>query len=369
MRGKGEGSIYRRADGYWVGAVEAGRDPVTGRRRRLRIVRRYRRDVLAAIDELKRQAATGIVPDTRAQTAGQFFDWWLADVMAGQVAAESLAHYRNSVARVKPTIGHVRMSRLTVPHLQQTVAELHKRYSPRTVSVTMVTVRSALRWAVGAGLIASNPAEHVTMRGAAAAKVDDALTETEAKAVLAAADDDPLRPLWTLAVRYGLRQGELINLRWRDVDLQRDELTVYKSKTRAGERSMPLLNGVRRLLVEHQEAALRSGPDDLVFTADGGRPLSGTGVLRRWNVILERAGIEHRCSRCGTAKTCSTSIRRFHASRHTAATLLLGSGVALEVVSAILGHADISVTASIYARVRSDLKRQGLSAVEDEDGE
>jgi len=98
-------------------------------------------------------------------------------------------------------------------------------------------------------------------------------------------------------------------------------------------------------------------PDRYVFPAiDGGRRRPQL-TRQHWSQLLVRAGIEHRC------RACASSVRRFHASRHTAATLLLEAGVALEVVSAILGHSCIGVTANIYAKVRSDLKRRGLQSI------
>lgn len=86
MRGQGEGSIYRRGDGYWVGQVEIGHYP-NGRRRRARVVRRYRADVVEALDELRRQVRDGVVPD-RTRSVATFLAFWLDEVAAGQ-AAES----------------------------------------------------------------------------------------------------------------------------------------------------------------------------------------------------------------------------------------------------------------------------------------
>jgi integrase len=368
-RGHGEGSVYQRADGYWVGSVEAGRN-LEGKRRKLRVVHRRKADVLAALDDLKRQVRDGVVPD-RTRTLATYLEWWLTDVVEGTVTDGSLHDYRSRVARITPVIGHVRLGKLTAAHVQHLANRLAETYprSPRTRAHTLTTLRQALRWAVGADLLARNPAETVRGPKTAIAVVDDTLTAAEAKAVLAAAEDDTdLGALWWLALSYGMRKGELMALRWPDIDLTGDEMTVRRAttKTDAGHRTLPLIPAARRVLVEHRRAnAGAVAPiDGHVFTRPDGRPLYHQLVDRRWNDLLAKAKVSHVCRNCGSDDDCSTSVRRFHSSRHTAATLLLEAGVELEVVSAILGHSSIGITADTYAKVRSDLKRKGLSALD-----
>jgi integrase len=366
VRGKGEGSIYRRGDGYWVGRVEAGRYP-NGRRRRAYVVRKKRADVVEALDELRREVKDGVVPD-RTRTVATYLDWWLTDVIAGQVSESSLAEYRKRIRRVTPNIGHVKLGKLTTAHVQALAAVLADRYprSPKTRATTLETLRQALRWAVAADLIARNPAEHVTNPRTPIAKVDDTLTGEEAKAVLVAAEGDELEALVWLALKYGLRLGELLDLRWADVDLAGKELTVRRAstKTDAGHRTLPLIPEAARQLNAHRRRQKVHALDAYVFSSAAGARRAPQQTRTAWSAILAKAKVKHRCRNCGSEATCSTAVRRFHASRHTAATLLLEAGVQLEVVSAILGHANIGVTAGIYAKVRSDLKRRGLAALD-----
>lgn len=360
VRGKGEGSVYKRADGYWVGQIEAGRD-AHGKRRRARVVRKRKADALAALDDLRRQTRDGVIPD-RTRTVATFLDFWLDEVIAGQVTASSLAEYRKRVARIVPSIGHVKLGKLTTPHVQALANDLADRYprGVKTRQTTLATLRQALRWAVAAGLIARNPAEHVSGPRTTAAKVDDALTADEAAAVLSAAAGDDLEALVWLALKYGLRLGELLDLRWSDVDLDRGELVVRQAKTRAGVRTLPIIPEAAAVLRSHRARSLVTGTDGYVFPTSVGTRRSPQRTREDWSRILAAAGVEHRCRNCGTSDPCSTAVRRFHASRHTAATLLLESGQPLEVVSAILGHSGIGVTADIYAKVRNDLKRRAL---------
>jgi integrase len=116
--------------------------------------------------------------------------------------------------------------------------------------------------------------------------------------------------------------------------------------------------------------------DDRVFVAPEGGTLRPGRLRGWWNEALETAGIPHMCRNCGKAESCDhvaeeerpckrcrcfDTVRRFHMTRHTAATLLLNSGVKVEVVSAILGHANIAITLDIYAKVRGDLIRKGFA--------
>jgi integrase len=366
-RGKGEGSVFKRADGYWCGKVEAGRTP-EGKRRRLTVVRRYKADVLSALDDLKRLAEQGVVPD-RSRTVATFLDWWLDTVVAGDVTESSLREYRKRVARIKRAMGHVRLDKLGPLHVQSFATTLAADYprSPKTVASTLSTLKRALRYAVGAELLARNPAEHVKPpRAAAATKVDDAMTAAEAEAVLAAArDDDALGAFWWLAMTYGFRLGELTGLRWGDTDLDGGTLTVRRSKTAAGERTVPLTDEAAAVLRDHRRRQKVASVAGLVFSRADGRQLSGQYIGPRWAELLTRAGVEHICRNCGTDEPCSTSVRRFHASRHTAATLLLNRGVKLEVVSAILGHASLAITSDIYARVRGDLVRSAFGDLDE----
>lgn len=360
-RGHGEGSVYRRADGYWVGAVELGRTP-EGKRRRARVVRKRKADVLQALADLRTRAAEGGLPD-RSATVASLLDFWLEEVAGPSVTPATLHEYRCRVGRIVPTLGHIRLGRLTVPHCQALANHLGRTYSAGTSRNTLTTLRSALDWAVGADLIPKNVAKHATLGRAPATRVDDTLQPGEVDAVLAAAAGTDLEALAVLALRYGLRLGELLALRWADIDIDGGELVVRKAKTAAGERTLPLLPEVVTVLRAHRARAARIGGEGYVFPNRHGGPMEPGTVRLQWNRLLAEAGVDHRCRNCGSDRACSASVRRFHATRHTAATALLAAGVPLEVVSAILGHSAIGITANVYSKVRADAKRAGLAMV------
>jgi integrase len=371
-RGRGEGSIFQRGDGYWVGSVEVPPGP-DGRRRKARVVRRYRKDVVAALDELRRQARGGVIPD-RSRTVEQYLNWWLDEVMANDVSPGSLREYRTRVNRIVPILGTKRLGKLTgadVQHLANRLADQYPR-SATTRAYTLGTLRSALKWAVTAGLIPRNPAEGVSgPRGRQSAKLDDWLTAVEVKRVLKVAEGDDLGAMWWLALNYGLRLGELMALHWTDIDWSKDELTVRQSKTAAGVRTLPLIPGAKRVLQERRRSAGVASIEGFVFVTEYGTNLYDKYVYKRWNALLREAGIDHRCRNCGSDDRCSSSLRRFHVSRHVAATSLLEAGIPFEIVSAILGHAGVAITADLYGRTRADLLRHqltiGLAARADSD--
>lgn len=185
------------------------------------------------------------------------------------------------------------------------------------------------------------------------------LTATEARQLLQAASDDRLHALYELALRTGLRKGELLGMHWEDLDLDSGTASIHRSlqrtrtgglttlhtKTRASERRIALpteyINSLKRHRERQEEErnATKVGWKDsgLIFTTPTGGPLDPANMTRRFGRLLDRAGLRR---------------IRFHDLRHSTATLLLEQGVDLVVIKELLGHAHIGVTAGVYAHVR-----------------
>jgi integrase len=355
-RGKGEGSIYRRnSDGRWVAQIEAGRAP-SGRRRYARAVRRTRREAQAALKELIRAADAGLTPG-QSSTVETFLGWWL-DHALGDVSDATKARYRRAVNDwITPHIGAIRLNKLSPAHVQMMMVRLEEAgLSPKSRSLARDVLARALRWAEQTNVVGRNVAR-IVQGPRSTRKISDALTATEAAAVLAQARGERLEALAVVALRLGLRQGEALGLRWQDVDLDRGELTVARSKTRAGERTVPLVAGTVAALREQRrrqlEERVAAGPlwidTGLVFTTQQGKPIHPRIALAWWHKLTEAAGVGR---------------RRFHAARHTTAVLLLDQGVPLEVVSSVLGHTNLSITSDTYARVTADAKRRALTKLD-----
>jgi integrase len=346
-RGHGEGSVYQRADGYWVASVEAGRYP-NGKRRRARIVRRTKKAVLAELDDLKRRGASGLVG--RDPAVGEFVDWWIDNVAAPKVAESSLTAYKARYRSwIKPkAIAARQLRKLQATDVQQWLNELAAQgIGAASRNSARVLLSSALHYAHGVGMVDRNVVSFVA--GAKAPRRDDALTTEEADAVLNAATGDRLEALWVLALKYGMRPTELMALRWSDVDLGAGKLKVAKAKSQAGVRDLPLLAGTleplkahrRRQNTERLEAGSLWHDTDHVFTRPDGLPTYHRLLNKSWHALLAKAKVAD---------------RRPYATRHTAATLLLEADVPLEVVSAILGQSGISITADVYAKARAGPK-------------
>jgi integrase len=357
-RGKGEGSIHQRRDGYWVGSVEAGYRWSEAKqkmvRRQARVVRKSRPAVVEALDELRRQVSAGVVPD-RKVTVAAFLDWYVEHALP-EIADSTREQYRTRVsAWITPYVGQHRLVKLTRLHVLGMMSALRdKGYSAATRSQALTLLRQAMAEAVASDMLIRNPCDGVKAP-TPQAKTDDTPTAEESRALLEAAEEDRLGAMAVLVLKYGLRQGELRGLRWSDVG--DDELTVRRSttKTDSGARTLPLLPDVKAALARHRKAqaaerlaAQAWADDELVFTTERGRAIGKNAALDWWHALCAAAEVR----RC-----------RMHAGRHAAATLLFEAGVAIETVAAILGHRDVATTRKVYLRVRSDLQRKALTQI------
>lgn len=196
------------------------------------------------------------------------------------------------------------------------------------------------------------------------------LTAAEARQFLQAARTDRLHALFELALRTGLRRGELLGLTWHDLDTEGRTLNIrrtlqnapeggtalYPTKTRAAERRIALPAPCLTALAQHrqtqdterQTAGEKWEECNLVFATPTGRPLDPCSVTQHFRTLLGHAGLRR---------------TRFHDLRHTCATLLLEQGVELVTMKELLGHAHIAVTAEVYAHVRLRLQHEAIDTL------
>lgn len=239
----------------------------------------------------------------------------------------------------------------------------HKRLSPLTLAYVHSVLKSALEHAVREEEIPRN-----VRMGTPRPRRFEPLTVEEARDLLTAMRGHRLHALFELALRTGLRKGELLGLRWEDLDLtggtasirrtlQRTNsggLTALPTKTQSSERRIALpteclssLRDHRDWQAQERETAGESWTDSgYVFTRPNGQPIEGATLTRHFNTLLRRATLRR---------------IRFHDLRHSAATLLLAQGVELVVIKELLGHAHIGVTATVYAHVRLRLQHDAIN--------
>lgn len=368
-RSRGEGAVYRIADGTWRASLVIT-NPLTGATARRAVRGRTQAAAVAKLDKLRTSAATGAFPS--GETTGAYLQGWLESVRP-RVRPATIREYRRHLeAYVIPAIGRVELTRLVPGQIEAiTSGMLARGLAPATARHARTVLRHALGDAMRSGLLVRNVAALARPPRHERPEMQT-LTAQQVREFLARTAEDPLGPLFALAVTSGLRQGELIGLEWRDVDLTGGLLTVRRSMALAADgtyqlaepkttRSRRTVNLPRRaadaLRVEQrrQDAAKAAAGnawqnvDGMVFTDSAGRPVKASAVSHEFRRVADELGF------AGV---------RFHDLRHTAATLALGAGVGLKVVSDMLGHSTISITADTYAHTTGDQRREAADAMD-----
>jgi len=329
---------------------------------------RARVDLLAKLDR-------GEYVEPTRQTMGGFMTSWLESV-ATTVRPATVASYRRIVSSaVVPRIGSVPLQKLRAPDLNRLYAELlasggRRRHglSAKSVRNVHIVVHRALADAVRWGDLSRNPADN-----ADAPQVQRKEMRTwsagETRTFLDSVTDDPVRAAWVLVATTGARRGEVLGLRWGDLDLDNgraavvqqlttvnNQLVFVPPKTAKGRRSLALDRYTVDVLREHrkrqleQRMALGSGwpGHDLVFTRPDGEPVHPDSFTR-WFVQRARAA--------------GLPVIRVHDLRHGWATLALEAGVHPKVVSEQLGHSTVAITLDLYSHVSPTMAADAVERV------
>lgn len=378
-RGAQEGSIYRRADGLWVGAVHLGyRD---GKRRRKTIYGKTQREVRGKVTAALRAHEQGIPLPSDRLTVAAFLDGWLVTVRP-TIRPSTFVSYQGHVRmHLVPALGRIALARLSPVEIRALMAaKLAAGLSPRTVQYIHAVLRRALGQALRDGLVARNVAALVEPPRVRRPEVRP-LSPDQARTLLNAVAGDRLEALYTVALALGLRQGEALGLRWQDVDLDTGALRVRVSlqplprdlrpegaprgsrlvlvepKTARSRRTVTMPAVVVSALRQHRigqlQERLLAGSRwrewGLVFTTTIGTPLEARNVSHRFHAILAAAGLPR---------------IRFHDLRHSAATLMLAQGVSPRVVMETLGHSTIGMTMNVYAHVIPALQQDAADRMD-----
>lgn len=325
-RGNGEGSVYRRKDGRCVGEYE----DANGKRRYISC--KTKAEVRAKLRKLLADRDEGIAYDSENLTVGDYLDRWLGAVK-GSVRDRTWRRHEEVVRlHLKPTIGGVKLDKLNALQFQTMYSQkLNAGLSERSVEIIHAALHKALKQAVRWSLVPRNVAEAVTLPRPPKREITP-LTHQQLRALLEAGRNDKLYALWELACTTGMRNGELLAVKWRDIDLVEGTLQVKRTvfdgkvsppKTASGRRTIRLSKLAIAALRQHRTNAAEQQTSEWVFGSQAGTPISVHNLHNRsWKPLLERAGLP-----------AST---RMHDLRHSAATLLLSKGVAVKVVSEML---------------------------------
>jgi integrase len=319
-----------------------------------------------------RQAERGIDVKATRQTVGHYLDWWLNDVVSPKLAPKTIKAYSDVVRlHLAPELGSIELGKLT-PQVVTSLLRKKERdgLSPRSVAMIREVLRGALNTAVKMQMIERNAAALAQSPRQVKAE-RRMLSPEEGRRLLNVVECDRLAALYRLALTLGMRQAEILGLRWADVDLDAGMLRVRQTlqriggetyikepKTARSRRTLALTPSLVAALLAHRDRQeferKRAGADwhesGLVFTSTIGTPLDARNLTREYKRHLVAAALPIEL--------------RFYDMRHAAASLLVADGLPITAVSAMLGHALTSTTLNTYAHVLPGSDRLTAEAME-----
>jgi integrase len=372
------GHVRRRGERSWELKFDLGTDPVTGKRlTRYHSFKGTKREAEVELVRLKAGADRGEYVDPSKLTLTEFLDRWEAWV-ATQVSAKTLERYKELTAHhVRPHLGAIRIQRLKTVNFAELYGKLQKPkpdgagLAPRTIGHVHRLLHRVFGHAVKWGMVTINPVAAAEPPRVQRTEIT-ILTPDQIKSVLQALRGRRLYGVALTGLATGMRRGEIVALRWGDVDLDSGKIRVERSleqtnaglafkepKTKAGQRIVAIPSSVAAELRNHwreqqeQRLALgmgKSGAEDLVFPRWDGNPWPPDRLSSTW------------------AKTVSALKQpkvTFHALRHTHASQLIAAGLDVVAVSRRIGHRNPTITLTVYAHLFGNTDERAAAAVED----
>jgi integrase len=329
-----------------------------------------RQDVARRLAAALREQQLGLLQTAPSQRLDVYLAQWLETAKPGLAPKSYIAYEMYLRRHVIPELGNLRLDKLNPEHVQALLTrKIEEGLAPQSVVHIRGVLRRALGRAVRFGLIGRNVAA-LTDPPRMQRREMASMTPEEARAFLDAIRGDRLEALYLLALTTGMRQGELLGLRWPDVDLDGGELRVVHAlqrlegtlqlvqpKTAKSRRSVTLpamtVEALRHHHGQQAEVRLSAGADwkdaGFVFCTSIGGPLEPRNVTRSFQRFLKRAGLPR---------------MRFHDLRHCFATLLLIQGLSPRVVMEMLGHSQMNLTMNTYSHVIPSLQREAAARLE-----
>ncbi len=368
-RANGEGNIRKRKDGRWEGRYTVGRDPETGKA----IIKNVLGKTQAEVKEkLKKAIEENVGIDygrAKNYTVGSWLEVWMENYAKIKLRPSTFKTSQGFLKNhIKPQIGSIPLADLTSLDLQRFYKHLldggrvdrieakkkPKGLAPKTVRNIHQMIGSAYNLALEQRLVTKNPTQ-----GCALPKVEHkemkTLTADQLSAFFQEARDSGVYELYYLDLATGLRRGELLGLKWTDVDFQHGVLKIQRAISRQSGRSPaenekrlphPALSADAIDVLMQQRR--KTGNSEWVFPSPTGGPMSPDSVLHMLHRVLKRAGLPK---------------VRFHDLRHTFATLALKSGVDVKTLSSMLGHYSAGFTLNTYAHVTAQMKQDAADAI------
>ena len=382
-RDKGDGSLRKRPNGSWEGRYSYKDN--SGKRITKSVyatsqteAKRKLKELIQRIDSLISEQ--GIMPaDT---LLGEWLDIWMKEYKRSSVSpATYSSYYQNIDLHIRPALGNIELQKIRPQHIQSLLNALGKptRTQKALAPWSIIKIKNILSGAFGQAvrnqLVPFNP-----VRSSVSPKMEQKeiriLSPTEQDTFLDACKGHRLEALYTLALATGMRRGEILALTWDCVDFDARNIEVKRSvsrikdpdtkttglvfaepKTRAGRRTVPMLESLAPILQQHKarqdaekaNAGSAWNERNLVFCSNVGTVIEPRRVCTTMDKIADAAGLEH---------------FTFHSLRHSFATRLLEAGVSPKVVQDILGHADVTLTLNTYSHVMGTTAHDQIAKID-----
>jgi len=365
------GSIRQKGKSSWQIQVYIGTEENGKYRRQFETVHGRKSDAQKRLNELLVNLEKGVYVPTGRLTVAEHLRNWLDGYVKTNCSHRTLDSHRSIIeTHLVPALGQVQLKQLHPQAIQSYYGKACERLSSRSVHYHHRILSQSLKYAVRQGYLVRNPCELVDPPKWKR-KAMRTLTPAEVEVLLATASDNHYYPVIYMAVSTGLRQAELLGLRWRDIDLDMCSISVsqvlYKRqgicqfkepKTNHSRRRVDMTPKLALFLREykaererlHLELRKQLTLDDLVFGSLEGNSLDPSVLSHDFARVVKRAGLEN---------------VRFHDLRHTFASLMLFKGAKPKVISEALGHASVAFTMDIYSHIIEGMQSDAMALLDE----
>ena len=370
-RANGEGNIRKRKDGRWEGRYTAGHDPVTGKQVFKNVLGKTQAEVKEKLAKALVEAGQVDFTKVGQYTVGTWMDTWFENVAKIKVRPSSHQTYKGYIGNhIKPNIGNIPLEKLTTMDLQKfyrklltkgRVERIESKEQPKGLSAKTVrninqVISSAMDLAVAQKIILTNPTDACELPKVEHKEMQTVPTE-HLSAFLEEAKRSGVYEMYYIELATGLRRGELLGLKWSDIDWKNGIIKVRRQVARVNgeivEAPLKTKSSYRAVSISPQTIEVlreqkRKTNDAYVFPSPNGGPISPDSVNNMLKRVLERAGI---------LKV------RFHDLRHTFATIALQNGVDIKTVCGMLGHFSAGFTLDTYAHVTTSAQKEAAQTM------